>query len=293
MSPAVIACALLTVLLWGPAPVGTKFAVEGMSPLAAAVLRTVLAGGPALILALALRIPPPEGWANRLVLAISAVSGFILYPLLFSFGMARTSGVHGAMILALLPMVTGAIAGIVDRRPPALRWWLGCAIAAAGEALLIGSRSDLSAGGGDLFGDLLVLCGGVFAAAGYVAGAKLKERGYPAQGTTYWALVIASLILVPLLPGVVSGVAWAAMPRSAWIGLLYLVVGVSVVGYICWYWALGRGGIQRVSVFQFLQPASGVAAAVLLLGDSFDLTTLAAIVIVMSGVWTATRTRPS
>lgn len=292
MSPAVIAAALLTVLLWGPAPVGTKFAVADLSPLAAAVLRTVLAGGPALVIALALRIPPPKGRANRLALAISAVSGFILYPLLFSFGMAHTSGVHGAMILALLPMVTGAIASVVERKPPAARWWLGCAIAVAGEALLILSRGSLGAGGGELFGDLLVLTGGVFAAAGYVAGAKLKENGYPAQGTTYWALVIASLALVPVLPAILADVAWTTLPGSAWIAMLYLVAGVSVVGYIAWYWALGQGGIQRISTFQFLQPVSGVLAAIVFLDEGFTITTLAAILIVLSGVAIATR-RPA
>ena len=100
-------------------------------------------------------------------------------------------------------------------------------------------------------------------------------------------------MLLPVLPAVVSEVAWADMPGSASIALFYLVVGVSVVGYISWYWALGRGGIQRISTFQFLQPATGVVAAVVLLGEGFSLTTLAAIVIVMSGVWIATRTRPS
>jgi drug/metabolite transporter (DMT)-like permease len=289
MTPAVLACALVTVLLWGPAPVGTKFAVDGLSPLAAAVLRTVLAGGPALVIALALRIPPPRGRAAIALLAVSAVSGFIFYPLLFSFGMAYTSGVHGTMILALLPMFTGAIASLADRRRPASRWWLGCAVALGGEALLILSRGDLSADGGDLSGDLLVLASGLFAATGYVAGAKLKQQGYPAQGTTYWALVLATVILLPVTPAIVSDVAWAQMPQSAWIGLIYLVIGVSVIGYICWYWALAQGGIQRIGTFQFLQPISGVLAAIVLLGEGFSLQTLASVIIVLSGVWIATR----
>ena len=54
-----------------------------------------------------------------------------------------------------------------------------------------------------------------------------------------------------------------------------------------WYWALGRGGIARVGLIQFLQPVSGVILAALLLGERISLSFLLASVLVLFGVWLA------
>jgi hypothetical protein len=53
------------------------------------------------------------------LLLLSSICGFIAFPLAFSLGMRLTSAVHGAMlILALLPLSSGAIAFAWERRWP-------------------------------------------------------------------------------------------------------------------------------------------------------------------------------
>ena len=54
-----------------------------------------------------------------------------------------------------------------------------------------------------------------------------------------------------------------------------------------WYWALGRGGIARVGLIQFLQPVSGVILAALLLHEQISLTFVLASALVLFGVWLA------
>ena len=287
-TPAVTAAALLAVVVWGASPVGTKLAVAELAPLAVAALRTVLAGAVALPVALALGIAPPAGNGRRALLALSAFCGFVAFPALFSIGIRLTSATHGAMILALLPVMTGAIALAWDRRRPAARWWLGSAVALAGEAMLALARGG-DDGEAGLAGDAIVLVSALFAATGYVAGGRLKQAGYPAQGTTYWGVALASLALLPALPWLLGGIAWAAVSPPAWGGVLYLAFGVTILGYLCWYWALGKGGIAAVGVLQFLQPVSGVALAALLLGEAVGATLFAAGALVIAGVWIATR----
>jgi drug/metabolite transporter (DMT)-like permease len=68
-------------------------------------------------------------------------------------------------------------------------------------------------------------------------------------------------------------------------------VGVTIVGYVCWYWALGNGGIERVGLFQFLQPISGVILAWLLLGELIDGVFLAASALILCGVWIALKAK--
>ena len=63
----------------------------------------------------------------------------------------------------------------------------------------------------------------------------------------------------------------------------------SVVGYIGWYWALDRGGIARISTLQFLQPLSGFALAVVVLGDSVTPTIAVGAAAIVCGVVIAQR----
>ena len=77
----------------------------------------------------------------------------------------------------------------------------------------------------------------------------------------------------------------------AWSGLLYQAIGVTVIAYILWYWALGTGGIARVGLFQFLQPISGVVLAWLILAESLSLIFVLASSIIMVGVILAFRAR--
>jgi drug/metabolite transporter (DMT)-like permease len=85
--PAVVVAALLAVTFWGATPIATKLAVAGLDPLAVGLLRTLLAGLLAVPLLAAARLGPPKAPAGRALLAVSALGGFVLFPLLFSLGL--------------------------------------------------------------------------------------------------------------------------------------------------------------------------------------------------------------
>ncbi len=286
----VIPAALAAVVIFGGSAVATKVAVAGIHALDVAVLRTVIGGLLALPLTLALGIGLPKRGAERGLLLISGFCGFIAFPLLFTFGVGLTSANHATMVLAILPVTTGAIAMTWDRQRPRAAWWLGSAVAFGGEVILL---YEPSAGPGvaSLDGDLLVLAATVFGSLGYVAGARLQRRGYPARGTTFWGVGLFALLLLPIVPFVVDATALAAAGAWPWSGLLYQAIGVTIVAYILWYWALGSGGIARIGLLQFLQPVSGVILAWLILGEKLSLTFGAASLIIMLGVALAWRAR--
>jgi drug/metabolite transporter (DMT)-like permease len=64
---------------------------------------------------------------------------------------------HGVAILAGLPVFTGLWAALVMRRRPSAWWLAGCAIALAGEAVIIAVRDTGSDDTATLTGDLIVL----------------------------------------------------------------------------------------------------------------------------------------
>ena len=290
MTPVVILSALLAVVIWGASPVATKLAVADLSPLTVSVLRTVIGGLLAIPIALMMRIPIPASGSQRATLLLSGFCGFIFFPLFFSIGVEKTSANHASMILASLPVFTGAIANLWDRKIPARVWWFGCAVALLGEAILISGRSN-SIEVATLEGDLIVLGANIFASLGYVAGARLQREGYPATGTTFWGAALPAVLLVPVVPFLFESVEVQAVSMIAWSSVLYLAIAVTIIGYIFWYSALGKGGIARMGLFQFLQPVSGVILAALLLSEGIDWTFIAASAIILVGVWFAVRAK--
>ena len=118
---AVLLAAYGAVVIWGATPMATKVAVGGFDPLAVGLLRTLLAGIVALPLILFGRVALPRSGRGRANLAISALGGFVAFPLLFSYGIQFTTAGHGALLLGILPVLTGSIAALLERRLPFLR----------------------------------------------------------------------------------------------------------------------------------------------------------------------------
>ena len=120
-------------VVWGATPIATRLALDDLEPLALACLRTALAGFVALPLLVRARQGLPSDGRSRVLLAVSAAVGFVVFPLVYTIGQQRTSALHGVMILAALPIFTGAYAAIVARSTPRRSWLIGCAVALAGE----------------------------------------------------------------------------------------------------------------------------------------------------------------
>jgi len=286
MSVNVLLAALIAVIIFGASPVAAKIAVSTIPAMDVALLRTAIGGMVALPLALLLGIRLPDEPHQRWLLLLSGFCGFVGFPVLFTLGVLFTSANHASMILAALPIFTGAIAMTWDHLRPAGRWWAGCAIALMGEGVLISSVGS-AAGQSSISGDLLVLASNVFASIGYVAGGRLQRSGYSARGTTFWGVSFFGLLLLPILPFVLNFPALQNGGVVAWSGIAYLAIGVTIIGYMLWYWALGSGGIARVGLIQFLQPVSGVILAGVLLGEPVTAVFLTASALILAGVWLA------
>lgn len=287
LAPIVVAG--LVMVVWGTTPVATRLAVVDLDPLFVGLLRTVFAGALALPIALALRLRLPQDRRGWLLLAVSGATGFVIFPLLYSFGQRDTSAMHGGMILAALPIFTGSYAALVERRRPSPRWIAGCVIALAGECALIAFRAGSGGAEPTLGGDLLVLLSALLVAAGYVAGARLGQAGYSALAATLWGVALSAVVSAVITAFAVAADGWPSAGWLSWTAVLYLASLTTIVGYIGWYWALAKGGITRIATIQFFQPISGLVLAALLLGEGMTLPLLAASTVILAGVWIAQR----
>ena len=241
-------------------------------------MRSVAAGLVAIPLIAILRLKGPRRPHDWLLLAISAGGSFVAFPVLYTLGQAHTSASHGALIQASMPIITGAAAAIVERRRPGHAWFVGGAVAFAGEAVLVFFRdASAAAREASIGGDLLILLASILSASAYVSGSRLAQR-ISALGATLYSVSLAALVLLPF-----------AVPRALHADWSF---GPTLLAFIAWFWALSHGGVQRVAVLQFAQSPLAVLIAIVFLGEPVTIPLLIALAAILAGIAIARRAKP-
>jgi drug/metabolite transporter (DMT)-like permease len=208
---------------------------------------------------------------------------------MFTIGQSTTSAMHGALVLATLPVFTSLFGTLIERRRVSKTWIAGCVIALSGEAVVIVWRTAGATQGSSLRGDLIVLASSAICALGYVAGARLTQSGYASVPTTLWGAAGAALVLLPLMAWQLLETGAPHADAAAWGSILVLALLTSVLGYIAWYWALAKGGISRIASIQFTQPLFGIALAAIVLGERPAPITAVAAAAILLGAWMVLR----
>lgn len=150
-------------LFWAAAFIAGKVVLAEMSPLSVAAWRFIIAGS--VLLPIALRQFP--GWkalrSATWPLGFMTLCGGILYPWIFLAALSRTSAANTSLLIALNPIFTLCLSGLVGERMSA-RKATGAVLALSGAALVI-TRGDWAAvaglsvmNGGDLLALLGALC---------------------------------------------------------------------------------------------------------------------------------------
>ncbi|MEZ5703814.1 MAG: DMT family transporter [Burkholderiaceae bacterium] len=256
-----------------------------LSPWFVTWARAALAGCLSIIYLTATRSPLPKR-DQRWPLAFSLLGNAIGFPLLLGWALREVTASHAAVITALLPLATAAAAAWLMHQRARLGFWL---FAVLGSALVVIysllRAHQLGHGFGLSHADLLLLGAVLAASVGYVTGAKVTPT-LGAERVISWVCVMA---LPVTLPG-----AWLTWPNhpidwSAWLALGYVGVFSMWAGFFAWFRGLALGGALRVSQMQLLQPFLSILAAVPLLGESLDLTTLSFATAVVATVFMGRR----
>jgi drug/metabolite transporter (DMT)-like permease len=248
---------------------GTQAAPQ-LSPWFVTFGRAALAGVLSIAVLVALRAPRPRRheWAP---LAWAVLGNAIGYPLLLGLALRVVTASHAAVVTALLPLATAAIAALVLRQRARPGFWV-CAV--AGSMLVVAFSVLRARSHGNGFGfewaDLLLVGAVLAASLGYIQGARVTPS-LGAERVICWVCVLA---LPVTLPGTL--LTWPARPvaASAWAGLVYVGVFSMWMGFFAWYRGLAMGGALRVSQVQLLQPFLSILAAVPLLGEPLEPVTL-------------------
>jgi drug/metabolite transporter (DMT)-like permease len=280
--------AMTAVTLFSLTPTLTRVAVHQVDPLTAGLIRTVMAAPVATAILCLARLPRPSGWRAVGMGLVSAGAGYVAFPILFCLGAHDTSATHAAVLMAAIPLFTMVIDRIVDRTRPNSAWVLGTGLALGGVVMVILGQPLLSPHRSSMTGDGVVLASVICVAAGFVAGSRLAAR-IGSWAATFWSIACAGWVLAPWLAARSVGMPWASVHVSGWLALATLTFGNTIIGWIAWFFALARGGVQRIAPLMFLVPILAVVVAVLVLGNLPGTATLVGGVVTVVGIGLARR----
>jgi drug/metabolite transporter (DMT)-like permease len=277
--------AFVAAILFGASVVAVRVVVQDIPPLTLAILRFGQGGFLLLLLLLIwardlLRV----GWHDVPYLILLGAIFFTIFPVTFNMSLRLTEASRGALMLATTPLWSGLLARVATGERLNIRQMCGVLMTFAGVGVALAEHGLIFVGTSlSLAGDALMLvtalCGAVYGVL-----AKRMLTRYKALTVTTYAMVLGTLLLVP--------VAFVEDPSSA-LGrmhtdtvMLVLFVGIfgGAIGYFLWTFALSHLSPTQVAVYINLNPMIATLLGATLLAEKLTGIFVVSFVAVLAGV---------
>jgi drug/metabolite transporter (DMT)-like permease len=257
----------------------------GMGPLPIAAWRVALASLVLLPYAWLTRREEMRRLSRR-ELSLLGVSGVFLGLHFASWigSLAYTSVASSVVLVSMGPVFVGLGSWLFLRERPGCLLVLGILLAAIGSMVV--SWGDLSQGQDQLLGDLLALAGAVMVAGYLVVGRNVRGQMSLA---TYVAIVYGGATVTLLAIVLISRRPMLGFPPVAYLWVLGLALGPQIVGHSTLNWALRYLSATFVSLVTLAEPIGSGLLAYLILGEAVTALTLVGGVLVLVGIYIASR----
>lgn len=279
--------ALLVAICWGVNFPATTLALEHFPPLLMVALRFILIAIPTMIFVPWPKVP--ARWLIGVGLGIGTMQFALLYVAM-SIGMPAGLA---SIVLQASALFTVLLGAVFLRERLSSRQVVGFVLAVAGLVVIAVHRSQVAA----LVPLLLTLGGALGWAIGNIC--SRQARAPKPLHLTLWMSVVAPLPLLALSllfegprrdwDALRTTPTWDALPSI--LGLLYIVIVATLIGYGLWNTLLSRHPSNVVAPFAMLVPVTGVLSAWMLLGEVPNVVELVAGALVVGGVLYGSRVR--
>lgn len=187
-----------------------------------------------------------------LLLLILSLLAIPINQFFYLYGMKYTLAANGALLYATTPAFVLVLSHFILKEEMTTKKILGVAIAFVGVSIVIFEKG-LELSSDYFFGNVMVLIAVIAWALYAILGKKLILK-YGAFHVSSLTIIFGGILFVP--PGIVGSLSFdfSSIIFSDWMGILYLALGTSVVGYLLWYYAIGKFDTTKVAVFANAQP---------------------------------------
>lgn len=286
---------LTLITFWGSSFVVVKIALrEGLTPVALATFRFLIAGG--LFLAVLLfrknrernyRLVEKRDFSTLLFLALSGVTFFFTAQYT---GIQMAGAAIAAIFVCLLsPVLITVFSTRIFKEHLSKKQIFGIGTAAVGTLIVI-MGGTLSFQGSEefFFGSLILLSTPVLWTAYSLLGKKTMEKYNPFLIVAY-VTVLGGLCLIPFSLAENSLQQIFTMNLNSWLAVLFLSLTCSLLGYYIWFYVLKQVGASVTSSFLFAEPLVTVLFAATLVGEEITFSIVTGGLLSFIGVYLVTK----
>jgi drug/metabolite transporter (DMT)-like permease len=274
---------------------GRVIAVE-VPVLMAATIRLAIAWLVLLILLRGQGPLPPVNRPQLLAVFAMGLAGIFGFNLFFFSALQSIPASKGALIVALIPVLTALIMALVLREVIRLQRWLGIALALSGVSivvtggelgLLVQYLSSMLGTGEGLM--LLAALGWVT----YTVISRLALKGLSPLAASTYAAFVGLVLLATALASDPSSWRLDWLSVNTVVALIYIATFGTALPYVWFVQGVQQLGPARTAVYINLTPVFGVSLGFLVLGEAIDWSMLIGGLIVIAGVTLTNRSSSS
>lgn len=271
---------LLTVLIWAGNNVITKSVVGRIDPLPYVFCRFLFV---VIIIfswyAVKRQIPvvPRADWKWFL---LTGLSGYALYNALFTVGLKYTTAFSTAVMISMSPLLTSALAALLNIERATWLQWLGFLISLTGVVIFVGDKLQE---GLPARGDLLSLIA-AFSFAVYSLATRPLVQRHGSLMVTAWSTLIGLVMIIPFSVLPLYRQDWGVVGISGWGALLYSSALSMLLAYTIWGWAIQRAGVSKTTPFLYMIPVLTGVFSFFFLDESFGVFKIIGAAFVFAGV---------
>lgn len=272
----------------GAAIVATRFVVGEVGPATLAGLRYAIGLTTLLPFVLSARERRPIAGREWPLIALLGIGQFALLIALLNIGLQTVPAAKAALLFACFPLLTLLVAAVLGHERLSWRKSLGVAFTLAGVAVALGPQA--LAAGTTPWGELAVLGSALCGAVCSVLYRPVLRR-HAALPVSAIAMAAAVLFLAVWAQFEQAGTRVPQVSATGWSAIVFIGVS-SGIGYFLWLWALRHAAASNVTLFLALSPLTAMLLGGLLLHETLSPAWIAALALVVLGLWIAQDRRP-
>jgi drug/metabolite transporter (DMT)-like permease len=264
---------------------------DHIKPLALVSFRSVLTAGLFWITSLFL----PKEPVNRkdlLFLFGCSFFGVVINQILFLAGLNLTSPINSAIIQSTNPIFAFVFAALILNERITFLKGSGLAIGLSGVLLLILQNGTPDLASSTFLGDVFTLVNSISWAFYTVIIKRMLEKYHPVT-VMKWTFFFGMLTTIPAGYNQWSTMDWSSIPLNAWLGIGFVVVFATYLGYLFLSFGLRRLSPTIVSTYTYTQPIIAAYIVSMMGQDHIDLVMVVSALLIFAGVFVVSRQRQS
>jgi len=256
---------------------------DQIKPLALVALRSISAAS--LFWITSLFMPREKVNSKDLMfLLFCSLFGVVTNQILFLVGLNYTSPVNSSIIVSTNPIFAFIFAALILRENITFLKGIGLAIGLTGVLLLILQNGTPDISSKTFLGDLSTLVNTISWAFYTVIIKRMLEKYHPVT-VMKWTFFFGMFITISIGYPQWSSTDWTAISINGWLGIGFVVLFATYIGYLLISFGLRRLSPTIVSTYTYLNPVIAAYLASLMGQDHIDLVMIISAILIFAGVF--------